>query len=79
MVDTEKYARTFAMMDKDGDGRVSASEFQEVMGTLGVKFTDEKAAEAIRMMDKDGDGLVSLDELAAYMSTPHASANSTTA
>ena len=79
MVDTEKYARTFAMMDKDGDGRVSAAEFQEVMGTLGVKFTDDKAAEAIRMMDKDGDGLVSLDELAEYMSTPHAAANSTSA
>jgi Ca2+-binding EF-hand superfamily protein len=72
MVDTERYARAFAMMDKDGDGRVTASEFQELMGTLGVKFTDEKAALAVEMMDKDGDGLVSLDELASYMSTPHA-------
>jgi Ca2+-binding EF-hand superfamily protein len=77
MVDTEKYARTFAMMDKDGDGRITAAEFQEAMGALGVKFTDEKAAEAIEMMDQDGDGLVSLDELATYMSTPHATANST--
>jgi Ca2+-binding EF-hand superfamily protein len=74
MVDTERYARVFQMMDKDGDGRVTASEFQEMMGTLGVKFTDEKAAQAIEMMDKDGDGLVSLDELATYMSTPHAAA-----
>jgi Ca2+-binding EF-hand superfamily protein len=71
MVDTEKFARAFAMMDKDGDGRVSAGEFKELMGTLGVKFTDETAARAIEMMDKDGDGLVSLDELATYMSTPN--------
>lgn len=75
MVDTDRYARAFALMDKDGDGRVTAAEFQEMMGTLGVKFTDEKAAEAIGMMDKDGDGLVSLEELATYMSTPHARAS----
>jgi len=73
MVDTEKYARAFAMMDKDRDGRISAAEFKELMATIGVKFTDETAAKAIEMMDKDGDGLVSLDELASYMSTPHVS------
>ncbi len=33
MVDTEKYATTFAMLDRDGDGRVSAPEFKELMGT----------------------------------------------
>lgn len=71
MVDTEKYATSFAMMDLDGDGRVSASEFKELMGTLGVTFTDETAAQAIEMMDSDGDGLVSLEELATYLSTPH--------
>ena len=73
MVDTERYAASFAMLDKDGDGRVSAVEFKELMGTLGVTFTDETAARAIKMMDTDGDGLVSLDELATYMSTPGSS------
>lgn len=72
MVDTERYATTFAMLDKDGDGRVSASEFKELMATLGITFTDENAAKAIAMMDTDGDGLVSLEELATYMSTPGA-------
>jgi Ca2+-binding EF-hand superfamily protein len=70
MVDTEKFATTFAMLDKDGDGLVSAPEFQEIMATMGVEFTDERAAKAIEMMDKDGDGLVSLEELATYMGTP---------
>ena len=70
MVDTDRYAASFAMMDKDGDGRVSASEFKELMASLGVTFTDETAATAIEMMDVDGDGLVSLEELALYMSTP---------
>ena len=72
MADTERFATTFAMLDKDGDGRVSAPEFKELMVTIGVPFTDETAAKAIEMMDTDGDGLVSLDELAAYMSSPAA-------
>lgn len=72
MVNTDKYAVTFAMLDSDGDGRVSAAEFKELMGTLGVAFTDETAARAIEMMDADGDGLVSLEELASYMSSPAA-------
>lgn len=72
MVDTERFEATFAMLDKDGDGRVSAPEFKELMAAVGVTFTDENAAEAIAMMDTDGDGLVSLDELATYMSTPGA-------
>ncbi len=72
MVDTDRYAATFAMLDKDGDGRVSAAEFKELMEKIGVPFTDETAAKAIEMMDTDGDGLVSLDELATYMSSPAA-------
>ena len=70
MVDTERYAATFAMLDQDGDGRVSAAEFKELMAQIGVNFTDETAARAIEMMDTDGDGLVTLEELATYMSTP---------
>ena len=72
MVDTERYATSFAMLDKDGDGRVSAAEFKELMATIGVTFTDATAARAIEMMDQDGDGLVSLEELATYMSGPAA-------
>jgi calcium-binding protein CML len=75
MVDTDRYAATFAMLDKDGDGRLTASEFKEIMGALGVTFTDETAAAAIEMMDTDGDGLVSLEELATYMSSPAAASH----
>jgi Ca2+-binding EF-hand superfamily protein len=72
MVDVSRFETTFKMLDKDGDGRVSAAEFKEMMATIGVTFTDEKAAEAIGLMDQDGDGLVTLEELATYMSTPGA-------
>jgi Ca2+-binding EF-hand superfamily protein len=73
MVDTSRYEPTFAMLDKDGDGRVSAAEFKEIMAALGSSFTDESATAAIELMDTDGDGLVTLEELATYMSTPAAS------
>ncbi|MGH9234547.1 MAG: EF-hand domain-containing protein [Acidimicrobiales bacterium] len=72
MVDTERFRTTFAMLDKDGDGRVSATEFKELMTSIGITFTDDNAAKAIAMMDTDGDGLITLDELATYMSTPGA-------
>lgn len=72
MVDTDRFAATFAMLDKDGDGLVSATELKALMNQIGVNFTDETAAKAVEMMDKDGDGLVSLEELATYMSTPGA-------
>jgi calcium-binding protein CML len=71
MVDTERYAASFAMLDRDGDGRVTSSEFQELMASIGVEFTDEAAVKAIEMMDTDGDGLVTLEELARYLSLPH--------
>ena len=59
------------MLDKDGDGLVSAGEFKQMMAELGVNYTDDTAARAIKMMDTDGDGLVSLEELATYLSRPH--------
>jgi Ca2+-binding EF-hand superfamily protein len=77
MVDTERFETTFTMIDKDGDGRISASEFKDLMNALGVSFTDENAATAIEMIDTDGDGLVTLEEFATYMSTPGASATPT--
>lgn len=77
MVDTERFETTFTMIDKDGDGRISAPEFKDLMNALGVSFTDENAATAIEMIDTDGDGLVTLEEFATYMSTPGASATTT--
>jgi Ca2+-binding EF-hand superfamily protein len=51
---------------------VSADEFKQLMGKLGVEFDDSTAAQAIALMDGDGDGLVSLEELATYLSGPNA-------
>ena len=65
--DPTDYATTFALIDADGDGLISAAEFQQLMNALGGSVTDEAAQHAVEVIDTDGDGRVSLTELAEYL------------
>lgn len=65
------YATTFALIDIDGDGLISAPELKNLMEALGGEVTDEAAANAVQVLDTDGDGLVSLEELTAYLKDPN--------
>jgi calmodulin len=47
----------FKVFDKDGSGKISASELRSIMTDLGEKLTDEEVSEMIREADKDGDGV----------------------
>lgn len=67
MADTSQYADSFALLDADGDGRLSAAELVQLMRAIGDDVTDEAAAKAVALMDADGDGLVSLPEFAGYL------------
>jgi Ca2+-binding EF-hand superfamily protein len=67
MTDSADYATTFALIDADGDGLISAGEFKAMLNALGGSVTDEAAQHAVEVIDTDGDGLVSLAELAAYL------------
>jgi len=70
MSDTGDYATTFALIDIDGDGLISASELKKLMEALGGEVTDESAQRAVEVLDTDGDGRVSLEELTAYLKDP---------
>jgi Ca2+-binding EF-hand superfamily protein len=70
MSDTKDYSATFALIDIDGDGLITAPELQQLMAALGGDVSDEQAAHAIGVLDTDGDGKVSLEELTAYLSDP---------
>ena len=50
--------QAFAVMDKDGSGKVSAAELRQAMRSIGQKLTDEEIDEIIREIDMDGDGEV---------------------
>jgi Ca2+-binding EF-hand superfamily protein len=68
VTDTTTYADSFALLDADGDGRISAAELVRLMRALGEDVTDEAATRAVELMDADGDGLVSLQEFADWQS-----------
>lgn len=68
MPETTEYAATFALVDVDGDGLISAQELASLMRNLGDPTTEEQAAEVVRNMDSDGDQRISLEEFARYMS-----------
>lgn len=70
MSETGDYATTFALIDIDGDGLISAPELKKLMEALGGEATDEAAVHAVQVLDTDGDGMVSLEELTAYLKDP---------
>ena len=70
MSDTGDYETTFALIDIDGDGLISAPELKKLMEALGGEVTDEAANHAVDALDTDGDGMVSLAELTAYLKDP---------
>ena len=49
----------FKMMDKDGDGLLSASDLEEHARNLHVEFNKKMQKEWMQKMDDDGDGKVS--------------------
>ena len=69
MTNTDEYAATFALIDTDGDGRITAAELQHLMAALGGEISIEMAQHAVTTIDQDGDGLVSLPELADYLAS----------
>jgi len=76
MSDPNEFAATFAIIDVDGDGLISATELQQLMETLGADVREEFATHAIEVIDTDGDGLVSLAELTTFLQRPDTSSES---
>ncbi|KAK1647415.1 hypothetical protein QYE76_065220 [Lolium multiflorum] len=56
----------FAAFDKDGDGKVSASELRfGLWSTLGEDMSEEDAAAILSAVDADGDGLLNQEEFSS--------------
>ena len=67
--------RVFARYDRDGDGRIVASELKSLLRDVGLMSPLDTAADAAFLReqfataDRDGDGAVGYDEFAAYLRT----------
>ena len=76
--DAEQMRQAFAVIDKDGSGKISADELRQVMRSIGeTEFTDDDVDEIIREIDMDGDGEVDYEgALHAYQQTELVNCNS---
>ncbi|KAJ4824416.1 hypothetical protein Tsubulata_033282 [Turnera subulata] len=58
---------TYAMLDYNGDGKLSFSEFSDLISAFGNQVAECKKEELFKAADKNGDGVVSMDELAELL------------
>ncbi|KAK6912994.1 EF-hand domain [Dillenia turbinata] len=68
---TQQYERVFKHFDSDKDGKLSASELQKCVASLGEELSLEEAAVAIQLLDSDGDGLLELEEFVSFFEGGH--------
>jgi Ca2+-binding EF-hand superfamily protein len=70
MLSASDYEATFAAIDTDEDGLITAWELKEFMRSVGRDIDDDAAATMLGFIDADHDGKVTLDELKAYLAKP---------
>ncbi|GAB2218846.1 hypothetical protein Droror1_Dr00002078 [Drosera rotundifolia] len=68
-IETEKRfaRRIFSIVDYNEDGKLSLSEFSDLVDAFGNRLAEEKKAALFKEADKNGDGVVSIDELAVLL------------
>ncbi|KAG6500385.1 probable calcium-binding protein CML18 [Zingiber officinale] len=62
----DEIEKVFARYDANGDGRISASELDDVFRALGSTASPAEIRDMIAEMDADGDGFVDLQEFADF-------------
>ncbi|THU53853.1 hypothetical protein C4D60_Mb10t18780 [Musa balbisiana] len=68
-IETEKFfaRRILSVVDLNGDGKLSYSEFAELINAFGNQVAAIKTGDLFKQADKNGDGVVDLDELATLI------------
>ena len=63
--------KTFASLDADNDGKLTAAEFGKLYEMEGKKATDQEKQNEFKAWDADGDGSVSKAEFSAAAQPQH--------
>ncbi|GAV81140.1 C2 domain-containing protein/PS_Dcarbxylase domain-containing protein/EF_hand_5 domain-containing protein [Cephalotus follicularis] len=61
--------RILSIVDYNEDGKLSFSEFSDLINAFGNQLAANKKEELFKAADKNGDGVVSMDELAALLAS----------
>ena len=56
----------FNKFDKNGDGKISVSELEQMLSTLGSKTTSDEVKQIMEHIDQNGDGYIDLKEFAEF-------------
>lgn len=64
---------TFARFDVDASNSIDASEFKELIESLGASFTDDEIDDVISLLDTDRNGTIDMDEFLAWWTQRSAS------
>lgn len=59
---TKELTETFRYFDRNGDGKISATELGHVLTCLGIKAAHEELEAMVSAVDFDSDGYIKLDE-----------------
>ena len=55
---TSKYRRRFRELNKSGDGKLSSTDFQDLLGRLQIKLTKDELSRILQRFDLNSDGVV---------------------
>lgn len=58
----QKSVKTFAELDEDGSGKVTATELLAFLGKHGMGLSPEHARAMVEFADTDGDGVIAMEE-----------------
>jgi calcium-binding protein CML len=63
---TDEVQKVFNQFDKNGDGKISVTELDNVLKALGSTVSSDELQRVMADLDTDQDGFIGLDEFAAF-------------
>jgi len=57
----------FAILDEDGDGKLTTKEMRTLLQSQFMVFTDQQVDDAVKELDEDGSGCIEFDEFEKYV------------